>query len=104
MFESLEPRYLLSSQPVLKLSASILPENGTTVLYGGSTNPGSLDGHTVSIAWGDSTNETIALKANVLNFSQSHQYLDNRLDDVPYPITVFVTDKDGSTVRRLRLM
>ena len=85
------------SQPVLHLSAATLPENGTAVLSGSFTDPGALDTHTVQIEWGDdSTPTTLELAAGVTSIPDTtHQYLDNRLGGVSYPITVSVTDKDG---------
>ncbi len=82
------------SRPVLSLSATTIFENGKTVLSGTFTDPDVLDDHTVSIAWGDGTSETIAIAANVLTFSQPHQYLDNHPDNEPYTITAIVTDKN----------
>jgi len=39
---------------------------------------------------------TLSLGANVLSFSATHRYLDNRAGDSAYTIDVAVTDKDGA--------
>jgi len=74
-------------------------ENDSTTLSGSFTDPGTLDTHTVVIAWGDgSTDTTLNLAANVLTFSTSHQYLDDNPTETPSDInsiSVTVTDRDG---------
>src|SRR5205814_1384799 len=75
-----------------------IDEDGTAVLSGSFTDPGTQDSHTVVIAWGDgSADTTLALGAGVLTFSASHQYLDNRPGDAQYAISATVTDKDGGS-------
>jgi extracellular elastinolytic metalloproteinase len=83
----------------LSLSATSINENDSVSLSGSFTDPGTLDTHTVTIAWGDgSANSTVNLAAGVLSFSGvSHQYLNNPAGQPngSFPITVNVADKDG---------
>jgi hypothetical protein len=83
----------------LSLSATTINENGSTTLGGSFTDPGTLDTHTVVIAWGDgSPDTTINLAAGVLSFSgASHQYLDDNPTGTAgdtYLISVSVSDDD----------
>lgn len=79
-------------------SPATINENDTTTVSGSFTDLGTLDTHTVVITWGDdSPNTTINLAANVLTFSTSHQYLDNKPADAGYTVNVTVTDKDGTS-------
>jgi sugar lactone lactonase YvrE len=85
----------------VNLSASSIAENGSVTLSGLVADPGTLDGQTVTINWGDgSTNSTIVLTPGVSNFGASHQYPDdaptNTASDA-YPITISAIDKDGGT-------
>ncbi|HLO36380.1 MAG TPA: PKD domain-containing protein, partial [Candidatus Deferrimicrobium sp.] len=77
-------------------------ENGSTGLSGSFVDPGTLDTHTVVIAWGDgSANTTANLAAGVTTFSAiSHQYLDDNPTGTAsdgYTISVTVTDDDGGS-------
>ena len=82
----------------LTLSAQAIDENGSTLLSGSFTDPGTLDTHTVFINWGDGNSQSVSLAAGVLNFSGiSHQYLDNKAGNAPYTVTVTVADKDGGS-------
>jgi hypothetical protein len=78
-----------------------ISENDTTTVSGTFTDPGTLDGHTVDIAWGDGSPDTILhLGANVLTFSASHQYLDNPAGQAhggTFAVSAVVTDKDGDS-------
>ena len=73
----------------LALSPSTIDEGGSTSLSGSFTDPGTLDGHTVKIDWGDGETETVDLAAGILTFSGvPHTYLDNGT----YTISVSVSD------------
>jgi Ca2+-binding RTX toxin-like protein len=73
----------------------------TTTVSGSFTDPGSLDAHTVDIAWGDGSPDTILhLAAGALTFSAGHQYLDNPAGQAhggSFAIAAVVTDKDGDS-------
>ena len=86
----------------LSLSATNVNENSSSILMGSFADPGTLDTHEVTIAWGDGSPNTILnLGAGVLTFTASHQYLDDNptgTSSDPYTISVTVTDDDtGST-------
>jgi hypothetical protein len=85
----------------LTQSATSINEGGPVTLSGSFTDPGTLDTHSVDINWGDRTAHTaVSLAAGVLSFSgATHTYLDNPAGQPngSYPITVTVTDKDGSS-------
>jgi hypothetical protein len=82
-------------------SATSISENGSVTLAGTFTDPGVLDTHSVIINWGDgSPNTELALGANVLGFSATHQYLDDDPTGTSSDlktIAVTVTDKDGGS-------
>jgi hypothetical protein len=73
-------------------------EGGTVTLTGSFTDPGTLDTHTVVVAWGDGSADTINLPAGVLNFRIPHAYRDNQPGNAPFAISVRVTDQDGAGV------
>jgi hypothetical protein len=76
--------------PTLSLSgASSLPAGGTFTLEGQYVDPGVLDTHTVTIAWGDGASETLAVTGGA--FSVSRQYLAAGT----YTLSARVTDDDG---------
>ncbi|MBI4333784.1 MAG: PKD domain-containing protein, partial [Chloroflexi bacterium] len=71
--------------------------NDSTTVSGSFNDPGTLDSNTVAIDWGDgSPVTTLNLAANVLTFSASHKYLDNKAANAPYTVSATVTDKDGA--------
>ncbi|MHB9130687.1 MAG: beta strand repeat-containing protein [Armatimonadota bacterium] len=76
-----------------------IDENDTTVISGSFTDPGTLDTHTVTLAWGDgSANTVLNLAAGVLTFTApAHQYLNNQELDAPYTVDITVTDSDGAS-------
>jgi hypothetical protein len=82
----------------VSLNAPTIAENGTATLTGSFTDPGTLDPHTVVIAWGPGEGSTtLTLAAGVLTFSANHQYLDDNPTGTAsdsYPISVTVTDDD----------
>ena len=111
--ESLEDRSLLSGvglgppqeslsvllaatplDPPPSVAPNPVDENATTTLTGSFVDS-TLDEHTVAIDWGDGQTSTLDLAADVLSFSQDHQYADNLLGNAPYTINVSVTDLDG---------
>ena len=75
-----------------------IDENGVASLTLTFDDPGSLDGHTVEINWGDGTIETLAVTAGARTFTATHQYLDDNptgtASDV-YTVNVKVRDDDG---------
>src|SRR5207245_2721015 len=76
----------------------VISENDATVVAGSFIDAGTLDTHVVVITWGDSSaNTTLNLAANVLTFSASHQYLDNRSGNAAYTDSATITDKDGAS-------
>src|SRR5205807_649380 len=85
---------------VVRAVAGAISENDTTTVSGSFTDPGTLDTHTVVIAWGDGSPDTILnLSAGVLTFSAGHQFLDNAAGQPhgSFAISAVVTDKDGDS-------
>ncbi|MBI4285757.1 MAG: hypothetical protein HY670_07670 [Chloroflexi bacterium] len=81
--------------------AATIAENGSVIVSGNITDPGTLDTHTVVIAWGPGeSSTTLNLAAGVLTYTASHQYLDDNPTATSsdlYPIGVSVNDDDGGT-------
>ena len=76
------------------LSDEDINEGDPTTLSGSFTDPGTLDTHTVTIAWGDgSPDAVINLTTGVLTYSAGHTYADDNATD-SYTIGVTVTDDD----------
>lgn len=75
-----------------------IEENGTVLLSGSFSDPGSLDTFTVVIDWGPGEgSDTLALGAGAATFSGFHQYIDDNPSGTPsdvYPVSVTVTDDD----------
>jgi len=73
-------------------------ENGVATLELTFDDPGTLDGHTVEVDWGDGTVETLNVTAGARAFTATHQYLDDNptgtVSDV-YNVNVKVRDDDG---------
>jgi hypothetical protein len=81
----------------VSVSASTVNENDFATLSGSFTDPGTLDTHTVVINWGDGKSDTLILAGGVLSIpATAHQYLGNLPNDVPYTISVSITDKDNA--------
>lgn len=70
-------------------------ENDTATLSGSFADPDVIDGHTVTINWGDGTLQAVSLPPGVLTFSVSHQYRNDTETD-SYPIAVTVADAASS--------
>ncbi|MBI1374528.1 MAG: LEPR-XLL domain-containing protein, partial [Phycisphaera sp.] len=66
--------------------------NSQTVLSGSFLDPGILDTHDVSIAWGDGGTTDLSLGEGELTFEALHNYGSG----FSYTATVTVTDKDGA--------
>jgi WD40 repeat protein len=79
---------------VVTASPATIPVGGTTSLSGSFTDPGTLDAHTVTVDWGDSSPvTTVALAAGALTFSGvNHQYQTAGV----FPINLLLTDEDGA--------
>jgi hypothetical protein len=82
----------------LTLSAATIPEHGIVTLTGTFADPGVRDTHTVTIDWGDGSEQTVlSLAAGVTTLSATHQYADdnptNTASDTT-TISVMVTDND----------
>jgi hypothetical protein len=86
----------------LTLSATTINEGDSVTLTGSFFQPNSIDGHTVTINWGEgSANTVLNLGRGVFSFSAPHQYLDATSDSSPPnagTITVAVTDVDNNTL------
>jgi hypothetical protein len=92
---------LAPADVTLSPSPAIITENDSTTVSGSFTDPGTQDTHTVDIAWGDGSADTILnLGAGVLTFSASHQYPDNPAGQPhggTFAVTAVATDKDGDS-------
>jgi hypothetical protein len=77
----------------LQLNHGTINEGDTATLAGSFTDPSTVDGHTVTIDWGDgSAPDTLTLMAGATTFNKDHHYLDNRPGNAPYTITAHVVD------------
>jgi hypothetical protein len=90
----------------LGLDKTSINENDTVTLSGTVTFAGDVDSHVVVINWGDgSANTTLNLASGTINFSTTHQYLNDDVVGGPgngtasdnFTITVNVTDDDTGT-------
>ena len=93
---------------VTVVATSPIAENGVTDLTVTFTDPGTLDGHTVEVDWGDGTVETLAVAAGSRTFAATHQYLDDNPTSTSsdnYTVSVRVLDDDGgaSAAKALQL-
>jgi hypothetical protein len=77
----------------VQLDKKTVPEGGTVNLSGSFTDPGTQDGHTATISWGDGSTDTVSLAAGVLTFTKAHHYLKDGTDHV----AVTVADTAGGT-------
>jgi len=98
---SLAVNNVFPSIPAVGLNPTPLSENNTVTLSGLLSDPGILDGHTVTINWGDaSLNSSVVLGPGQLSFGAMHLYPDDNPTNTPsdtYPITISVIDKDNGT-------
>lgn len=74
-------------------------EGGSTTLTGTVTDPGVLDGETVSVAWGDGNTTLATVDRTTRTFTATHRYIDNPTGapDGSYVISATVTDTAGAT-------
>jgi hypothetical protein len=83
----------------LTLNQGTVSVGGTLSVTGSFTDPGVLDTHTVSIAWGDGSNSpaTVTEANGDGTFTASHVYLDHPpgVASGAETITATATDKDG---------
>ena len=86
--------------PVIE-SVSATPavdEHGTVTVSGSFSDTGSLDTHTLAVAWGDGTTSTATIDPVARTFTASHTYLDDdpsgTASDV-YAIDLALSDDDG---------
>ena len=83
----------------LMANQGTINEGGTITLTGTFTDPGILDTHTVSVAWGDGsdTAATVTEHDGSGTFTAMHTFLDNPPGepDGAYTIVATATDKDG---------
>jgi PKD repeat protein len=71
---------------------STADEGDTVALDASFSDPGN-DMHSATINWGDGTTESVSVDQTADTLSASHTYT----DDGSYPVTVTVTDDDGSS-------
>ncbi|WP_425619016.1 SdrD B-like domain-containing protein [Anatilimnocola sp. NA78] len=91
-------RNVAPSNLQLELPDSIV-EGSTVDLAGTFVDPGSFEGHTVEIAWGDGFVQTISLEPGVKSFQASYVYADDNPTQTsadPYQVTVRVRDSEAS--------
>ena len=80
----------LSVEPVIN-------EHGVATLSGTFFDPGLLDTHTVTVHWGDGSQETLQLGGAERSFVLSHRYLDDAPTGTPqdaYDVEVLLSDDD----------
>ncbi|MDO9297068.1 PKD domain-containing protein [Bradyrhizobium sp.] len=88
----------LTVQPVIS------QEGDSVMLFGSYTDTGTLDGHTVSIDWGDGSpvmsstdpNSTIVIDPVHRTYAATHTYADNPAGRPDYVVSAFVTDDAGA--------
>ena len=79
-------------------SPNAIPEGGTLTLSGTFTDAGPAGMHTVDIAWGDTSSDTMLnLAAGVFRFSAMHSYADEPTAGSGYSIQVRVQNATGGT-------
>jgi hypothetical protein len=91
------------SDLVARVNPSVLVDGGTTTLTGSFSDPGTLDGHTVEIDWGDGSLATVlTLLPGQFDFNADHTYHANVLEGASvFIITITVSDGcDSYSTRR----
>ncbi|MDA0264821.1 MAG: choice-of-anchor C family protein [Chloroflexi bacterium] len=78
--------------PVASITGAAINEGGTAEVTGTFSDVVSLDTHTVTIFWGDGTNDALGTVTSPVN--ASHAYGDNG----NYEVTIKVTDNDLGSV------
>jgi uncharacterized delta-60 repeat protein len=73
------------------LSASSITAGGSVTLSGSVSDAGTLDSHSISIAWGDGATTTLSLAAGATSFSADHAYANAG----SFTVNVGATDDDG---------
>jgi len=85
--------------PVLSgLYATNVDENGTSMLSGSITDPGSEDTFSLAIGWGDGVTDLIAYPAGTTTFTATHKYLDDNPSGTMadnYSISIIALDDDN---------
>ncbi len=81
----------------LTLASATIDEGQSASLSGSFVDPGALDGHTVTINWGDgNSDQPFTLAAGTLSFGgRTHQYV-HAAPNGYYTITAAVADEHGS--------
>ena len=86
-----------NARPVFT-DVAVAPEatsGAAVVLKGAFEDPGTLDVHTVRIAWGDGTTDEIELEVGARSFAMEHQY-PCTFAPASWEITATVYDDDGA--------
>jgi fibronectin-binding autotransporter adhesin len=80
------------------LSPSTINEGDSLVLSASFSDPGSSQPHTVTISWGDGSQDTLTLAPTATSFAQSHRYLNNSPDGRAFLVSLTVADASGHSV------
>src|SRR6185436_8889064 len=67
--------------------------NAEVTVSGAYSDAGSLDTHSVLVAWGDGTSSAASVDAATRSFSATHRYL----NDGAFSLSATVTDDDGAS-------
>ena len=99
---TLKPAQVLSGGGDALPDGTVRVDEGSVVNYAVDfTDPGTLDGHKVTIDFADGTDPvTVDVGPGVLHVDVPHRYLDDTLSGHPdgtYGVAVTIRDKDGAT-------
>lgn len=101
-------RNVAPSSLALSLSDAAIDESTETTLSGTFDDPGTLDTFTVTIDWGDDTEDTVLeLEAGERSFDATHLYSDDNPTGTPsdtFTISVTVEDDDRGTTNASTLV